>query len=859
MFGLRNSVRTLGNAIRDITVVARGIAITARAGNHANRVLIRSRVTKPLSRPYSTIPKSVWSTIKEEYSKVLDSKLAKSIGIAVAAAGGVASYFGIQDHNRSTKKETIAALPNVIDYQPNEIDHIDRSATRNLIENIELNKNMVKKVVICGDSASGKTELANEYAKYFLSTLGTEEKRTIIVFHAEDQTIFESDYFSFADNIDVDTRGKTIGEIRTLVNEKLKDRSNYLFIFDNVQKFNEIEGYIPPSDTRGTIIITTILDPEQEKYYKDFQVFNLSDSRNRFTITEAIKLFDKTWKGNDILLREKISLLHEFGFSPLLIKKSAIYLMLQPEPEKKEALTKLMALTKQNAVLEVDRAIFAKLSNQAKDLIEQLIYLAPDRIKETTIKRFENNVSILRELIACGFVQEIAGELYKIHRSLKHSIIEIEDKELKQHAKVIMHLSNYARKADLINKREENEDMIPTIESLARMDLEKFNKIDKAREITIAVAYMLDAAALYYLTKYGYLQANKLLEKAQELLDNKKLLGSGLYDQVSKVVADVKNKQALEISPYVTNQEVSEVIAAKARILYSYGRILTYYQGGEKTIIEAREDLEKAQKLARSLKRQPLEVILTDTLGLNMLAYYSQDLKRIKGAITRYEEILEDKNPYIDRDGETEIVIKGDYKAALKCLPRVALGYLYLGKFISLEDIKNDNYKKALIALNNTAKYIPDDIRKDIREDTKMIMNTLAEILLSKPKDFDNWQHYLKDLSLKLNKRGIEALDKMNTKDNIDQAEMLYKQVIDNWGKNPPNYYLTEAQYGLARIYFARGKLNNAQRWVEESIANQKEMKRIEEHRDFKKTRELYGRILRLDILSRKEAAAILL
>jgi len=893
MFALRNSIRALGNAVRNISIAVKTITSGERA--NINRILKQGRV---ITR--NTIRFSSNGSFKGAFTGT------------ITGIGFVASLIGIYDSEKNRKKEEIAALPNITEYQLNQVDHINRRALTNLRTDIEGNKETVKKIAIVGESASGKTELANEYAEYLLGKLQAEEKKTIVVFHAEDELLLERDYIDFADKINIDIRSKRIKEIILLVGRELEKRSNYLLIFDNVQNFDDIKDYIPPSTTKGTVLITITTQDFDPKKYKDFQVFDLHDSRNRFSITEAMELFDKTWERNQLAREDKIKLLDRFGFSPLLVKKLAIYLM--TPLSKIEKVTTALALTEGKiakllalerfTIVEVDKLLFNQLSTSAKMLIRNLIFLAPDQIERKAISRFlyyeyqlspsvnsslnnkqyfyrdtkgkikfhpsserNNNKDIeinnknselykrisktidkkyeskilltaqeicldidlknksvpqeeeLYELISCTFIQEIASDRYRIHRSLRDSIENI-DLEIirKQENDFILNLGFYARRIDLIRNRDDLQDIIPTVKrEIYKINLAKFSQLSLLQSINIAISavYILDAVANYYTAgSSNCLIAEKLLKAAEELLNK------------------VNSKNLIGEEKIKTDREIT---IAKSRIAYSLGRVYGVYLGNTPDLIKkAYEYLTNVQRLIEDLNPKPLEAITSDTLGLNYLDYDTGDIRKIDRAIRRCEAIIIDTNIYLDRDGATKIVPKENKVILAKCYIRIAYGFMLQSTLFKVDGYKNIFYKKALNAVSEALKIDPN---------YSVHLNLLARILIEKPTHYDSWRDDLVAF-----KGIIPELSKINDKtyDNKDQARVIYERVENECRqRNSFNYQLADALYGLARIYFIRGEFQDAQEKIQESIDIQvSKMKRIEEHIDLKDARELRRKIL---------------
>lgn len=150
---------------------------------------------------------------------------------------------------------------------PNENVRLERIALLKDIEDYLKDQNDIYNIAIIGPGGSGKTTVARLYAK---------KKKLPVVFEINAETSenlrysFESLAYSLVESdkdndilleiLDVKDPHIKLKRIITFAKERLRTHSNWLLIFDNVEKFSDIQPYFP-SDVdlwgKGTVILTT--------------------------------------------------------------------------------------------------------------------------------------------------------------------------------------------------------------------------------------------------------------------------------------------------------------------------------------------------------------------------------------------------------------------------------------------------------------------------------------------------------------------------------------------------------------------------------------------------------------------------
>ncbi|KAL4447010.1 hypothetical protein ABPG74_014982 [Tetrahymena malaccensis] len=165
-------------------------------------------------------------------------------------------------------------------------------------------------VVLKGFGGLGKSTCAAMYGRN-----KDKEGQKVIWFYAEDG--IDNDYECLCNKINLDVYGKDAAYKREQIEIRLKKSQNkFLFIFDNVNKLEDIESYIINMPTNVKVIVTTRQDIGQ------YSTIDL----NEFTQNEAITYLNNVLQGKKYSEEELQNLIQTVGKLPLRLALAGSYL-----------------------------------------------------------------------------------------------------------------------------------------------------------------------------------------------------------------------------------------------------------------------------------------------------------------------------------------------------------------------------------------------------------------------------------------------------------------------------------------------------------------------------------------------------
>lgn len=165
-------------------------------------------------------------------------------------------------------------------------------------------------LVLTGLEGIGKTQVALYYAY-----MNKEKYRGGVRWlRAENSSILEADYRSFAEDMGIDIKNINIVKIISLVCEKLEFYPNSLIIFDGACSYEAINAYIPQSN-KHSILITSF-----NQNWGTWKIIRVEE----FNEAEGIQYIQKTLP--NVSSDEAISLTRELAGIPLALAQVAFYL-----------------------------------------------------------------------------------------------------------------------------------------------------------------------------------------------------------------------------------------------------------------------------------------------------------------------------------------------------------------------------------------------------------------------------------------------------------------------------------------------------------------------------------------------------
>lgn len=304
--------------------------ITTNIENLKTEVEVSNHVIKEI--------KTVNNKEESKQDKTWDQKMFDYFKNQIVSLFTITGLWKFYDWQQKMEKEKYAKLPNISDINFEEIQHIRRTATTNLQEQISQIKDDIKVCVIVGEPGSGKTEISKRYIYEFKQQMFQDsfnDKRVIKFFHADKSEIFDDEYKKFADQLGIDIRNEQISELVDKVNNKLLERENWLLVFDNVsiENYQKIKSYIPKKQNgqKGQVLLT-MQTMNKDKDQSAINIFNLKDYENRFSENEAMQLFNNIKPNNIDKPSEKLDLFNRLNYSPFAIKLAARFMDEKQEP-----------------------------------------------------------------------------------------------------------------------------------------------------------------------------------------------------------------------------------------------------------------------------------------------------------------------------------------------------------------------------------------------------------------------------------------------------------------------------------------------------------------------------------------------
>ncbi len=187
-------------------------------------------------------------------------KIAYSLSVILILAIGAAIY-SINNH---TQNQIIARSDLII---PNENVLLKRASLLKEIKNKLNNQNNIRSIALIGPGGAGKTTLARFYALqqkvsiiWEINAETIESLRNSFEFFASHLAKSDEENKVMREILEVKDPKKRADKVLSFTKEKLRHNPNWLLIFDNVEKFSDIQSYFPSDPKlwgKGQIILTS--------------------------------------------------------------------------------------------------------------------------------------------------------------------------------------------------------------------------------------------------------------------------------------------------------------------------------------------------------------------------------------------------------------------------------------------------------------------------------------------------------------------------------------------------------------------------------------------------------------------------
>ncbi|WP_342269632.1 tetratricopeptide repeat protein [Rickettsia endosymbiont of Orchestes rusci] len=277
-------------------------------------------------------------------------------------------------------------------------------------------------VKISGIPGIGKSSCAVEYAR-----IQKNKDITVRLFNSDTKEKITEDYHALAIELGIDAT-QPINIIINLINAKLKNSSDntVLFIFDNVERYEDIKEFIANLPSKVKVIITCRNNKLADNLLEAYPVKLLA-----LTEPDSKKYIQKSLPGR-VTDKDAQELIKETGVVPYKLSKAVAYLELNESLTIKEYITE-HANTIKTEIINQETAMLLRLlekSPKAWEMLQYAAYLDTDFISIEIFKELLqlNSIEVgkcIRTLQALSLVDAInkaSKPGIKLHREVQEEV-----------------------------------------------------------------------------------------------------------------------------------------------------------------------------------------------------------------------------------------------------------------------------------------------------------------------------------------------------------------------------------------------------------------------------------------------------
>ena len=363
-------------------------------------------------------------------------------------------------------------------------------------------------VVITGRGGMGKSSLAIEYGKYFKG-----DNKIARYINSDATSKIDQTYQGLAKEFDINITGQSPSMGMKLVYNKLSGLpQEILFIFDNVQQYDDIKNYVINLPANTKAIITT----RQPRSIPDAPHIALEE----FNDEAAMEYLEYSLQNRLPNKKDIQEIINNTSALPYDLKCNLAYLLDNPLTDSKKAILesggKIKGKLFEEFVTSPD-----EIKQQAWQILQYAAHLDPDfismeLIKELFLGQSEQTSKAIKKLESLSLISVIAdqnGKLgFRIHRKLQKSILY----SVKNHQKYS--IDNKHLMANLLNVLDK---LFPVVDRNLGIDWQVANNLephvkkilDSDCKISTRNA-KVNQASLYYKLSHYYLEINIDLKRA---------------------------------------------------------------------------------------------------------------------------------------------------------------------------------------------------------------------------------------------------------------------------------------------------------------------------------------------------------
>ncbi len=282
---------------------------------------------------------------------------------------------------------------------------------------------------ISGLGGVGKTQLAIEFA---YQAANNNDYSAIFWIPAETSNSIYNAYQEIANHLQLDVKGMELGNIQTLVHNKLATfykNTKILLILDNVPNYDFVTDYLAKTHKQlSADLFVNILVTSRSQHWPETPLI-----LDIFTKKEAFLFVQRNLPNeNAVAINQLTEALHYF---PLALGQAVAYIKEHTniddylklyESKQKDFLNVFLEDKNQynKSLWKTWNISIDKLSDPARDILFISAYLNPDDIPFSIFEHLKTNAraNAVRELRKYSFITIISDKAFKIHRLLQEVI-----------------------------------------------------------------------------------------------------------------------------------------------------------------------------------------------------------------------------------------------------------------------------------------------------------------------------------------------------------------------------------------------------------------------------------------------------